>query len=352
MLINSTCVIGIAGHSGAGKTTLIEKILSELKKQDFRVGVIKHIHHGLAVDVSGKDTDRFFRAGADLVFAHDTRQGFMRLGNQKEELLDAINRFPSELDLILIEGHKDADMPGIWLMEKAPGEKDKRHDYRKKKVIFRDDPAYLDKVLSHIREETDSFHARRVIHAGLLIGGQSVRMGRPKTLLRMREVTLAQRSYEILTEVSQKAMLLGAGELPECLNSAGRLPDIEGPRGPLAGMLSAFRWAPRSAWIISSVDMPLMHKEAWEWLLKQRKPGTWAVLPKIQGSMGVETTGAVYEPMIFDYVETLAIKAGMKLQDIMLHPKVFTPVVPKTLAKAWKNVNTVADWEKLAYRNA
>jgi len=76
--MNSTCMIGIAGYSGTGKTTLIEKILPELKKQGLNIGIIKHIHHKLAIDVKGKDTDRFSRAGADFVLAHDAQQGFAR----------------------------------------------------------------------------------------------------------------------------------------------------------------------------------------------------------------------------------------------------------------------------------
>jgi molybdopterin-guanine dinucleotide biosynthesis protein A len=112
-------------------------------------------------------------------------------------------------------------------------------------------------------------------------------------------------------------------------------------------MLSAFRWAPESSWIISSVDMPLMNKEAWEWLLSQRKPGVWAVLPKIRGSRGLEATGAVYEPMIFKHVESLAARGKASLQEIAKHGKVITPVIPKSLSCAWTNVNTQSEWEKI-----
>ncbi|PKL52109.1 MAG: molybdopterin-guanine dinucleotide biosynthesis protein B [Nitrospira bacterium HGW-Nitrospira-1] len=349
--MNSTCIIGIAGYSGSGKTTLIEKILPELKKQGFCVGVLKHIHHKLVIDVKGKDTDRFYRAGANFVFAHDAEQSFVRLRYQNDEPEDVIEKFPSGLDLIIVEGHKEYDVPGIWLEKRRPKKGVPIDMTGEKKIIYRDDPLYVDKARSHIREAIAGFHAQRIIHAGLLIGGKSIRMGRPKALLKREGITLAERSFKILSEVSEKAMLLGSGQLPECLDAEERLPDIQGLHGPLAGILSAFRWAPQSAWIISSVDMPLMHKGAWEWLLNQRKPGIWAVLPKIRGSRGVETTGAVYEPMIFEYVESLARKGTMKLQEIMLHPKVLTPVIPKTLAQAWQNVNTAADWKRVLHCN-
>jgi molybdopterin-guanine dinucleotide biosynthesis protein MobB len=345
--MNSICVIGIAGYSGSGKTTLIRKILPELKKQGLAVGVLKHIHHKLNIDVRGKDTDHFYRAGADFVFAHDSQQGFSRCRNSDMSLCDFIGRFPSALDLIIVEGHKDINIPGIWLETKPSGVKPGKSLPCNRLIVFRDDPQYHLKVLIHIHQELERFHSGRPVMAGLLIGGKSTRMGTPKTLLKIKDKTLAARSFDILSAISEKTVLLGSGLIPKSLCSADKLPDVPNVHGPLSGMLSAFRWAPDSAWIISSVDMPLMHKDAWEWLLSQRRPGTWAVLPKIRETKGVETTGAVYEPMIFEYVESVAGNGNAKLQDIAVHPKVITPIIPNPLVEAWKNVNTPGEWTKV-----
>src|SRR4030066_695572 len=92
--MNAICIIGIAGYSGSGKTTLIRKILPELKKQGLSVGVLKHIHHKLNIDIRGKDTDHFYRAGADFVLAHDSQQGFARYRNSDMSLKALIGRFP------------------------------------------------------------------------------------------------------------------------------------------------------------------------------------------------------------------------------------------------------------------
>jgi len=345
--MNAICIIGIAGYSGSGKTTLIRKILPELKKQGLSVGVLKHIHHKLNVDIRGKDTDHFYRAGADFVFAHDSEQGFARCRNSDMSLGDFIGRFPSALDLIIVEGHKDSNIRGIWLETKSSGGKTGKPGPGNRLIIFRDDPQYHLKVLIHIQQELERFHSKRPVKAGLLIGGKSARMGTPKTLLRIKGKTLAARSFDILSSVSEKTVLLGSGLIPKSLHSADKLPDVPNVHGPVSGMLSAFRWAPDSAWIISSVDMPLMHKDAWEWLLSQRRPGAWAILPKIRGTKGVETTGAVYEPMIFEYAESLAENGNAKLQDIAAHPKVITPIIPNPLVKAWKNVNTPGEWTKV-----
>lgn len=344
--MKSICIIGIAGYSGTGKTTLIRKILPELKRQGLAVGVLKHIHHKLNIDIKGKDTDHYYRAGADFVSAHDELQGFARYRNSDMSLAERIGKFPAAIDLIIVEGHKDINIPGIWLEKGGRRKNADRAEYRNRRVVFRDDPEYIHEVLAYIRQELERFHLQRPVKAGLLIGGKSTRMGTSKALLKIRGRTLAGRSFNILSSLAEKTVVLGSGQIPQSLNTADRLCDVPDIHGPVAGMLSAFRWSPYSAWIISSVDMPLMNKEAWQWLLSQRKPGVWAVLPKIKGSRGVETTGAVYEPMIFSHIESLAANGDAKLQDIAAHPAVITPLIPKSLVEAWSNVNTPADWEK------
>ena len=337
--VSPAFIIGITGFSGSGKTTLIEKILPILKKQGLSVGVLKHIHHEINLDIKGKDTDRFYCAGADFVFAHDALQGLARYRSHDKDLLNMIGRFPSDLDLIIIEGHKNFDISGIWLTDKSKEGKIRKNDYGRKRVIFRDDPGYCDKVLSYIDEEIKYFHQHRTVMAGLLMEGMNTVKGESKALLKTRRETLIEQSFAILSEVSERIVLLGSGRLPKSLNSVDHLPDIHGMKGTLAGMISAFRWAPESAWIISSVDTPLVHREAWDWLLGQRKPGTWAVLPKMPGSKVAETTASVYEPMFFKYMETLARKGTVKLHELAAHQKAATPLMPESIKNAGINAD-------------
>lgn len=343
----TACVAGISGFSGSGKTTLIERALPELKRQGLYVGVLKHTHHNLlSLDTEAKDTDRFFRAGADFVFAHDDTQGFARHRHEVAALLEALDHFPKGLDLIIVEGHKSSSISRLWLAKESSdeGSKSVRQDSR---TIYRNDPDYLLQFLEYIHEELARHRAERPLMAGLLVGGRSGRMGSPKGLLQIRGRTMMERAYETLSAVSRRTLLLGAGTIPDGLTAADRLPDITEVKGPLAGMLSAFRWNPRSAWLISSVDMPFMHKEAWQWVLSQRKPGVWAVMPRREGSETVEATGACYEPEIFGYAESLAQKGIARLQSLASHPKVIKPVIPTHLEQAWKNVNTAHEWKEI-----
>ena len=49
-------VIGFAGWSGAGKTTLIVRLIPELNRRGFSVSTIKHAHHNFDLDQPGKDS--------------------------------------------------------------------------------------------------------------------------------------------------------------------------------------------------------------------------------------------------------------------------------------------------------
>jgi molybdopterin-guanine dinucleotide biosynthesis protein A len=347
MVSTSFCVIGIGGYSGSGKTTLIEGVLSELKKEGLRTGVLKHASHLLSPDREGKDTERFYRAGADYVFAHDAHQAFARYRGGGYGLQDLLPGFPRSLDLVLVEGHKHSGLPGIWIVPESGGRrKPEAPELRAKKVVSRDDPGHFGKVMEYIYREIAKFQSHRKIMAGLLIGGRSMRMGTDKALLRIGGELFAERAFRMLGDVAAKTVLLGSAELPGPLGRAERLPDVGVAAGPMAGVLSAFRWAPESAWIISAVDMPFMDREAWEWVLGQRRPGVWAVLPLLRRGAKAETMAACYEPMIFGEVESLARAGVSTLQELTRHPKVITPLVPRSLARAWKNVNTIAEWKR------
>lgn len=346
-MISSFCVIGISGYSGSGKTTLIEKIVQGLKKEGLYIGLLKHAsRHGLSVDGEGKDSERFYRAGADFVFVHDPEQGFARFPLKDAGLFDALAGFPKGLDVVLVEGHKSAEIPGIWIQ---PGKRTEKHEIPagvSRKVIYRDDPKYVENVMAHIHREIRSFHSDRTLTAGLLVGGRSRRMGTSKAMLKIRDETLLERSLKTLGKIAARTIFLGSAELPVHLHGADRLTDAAGVEGPMAGILSAFRWAPESTWIISAVDMPFMDKEAWEWVLGQRRPGVWAVLPLLKSGAKAETMAACYEPMIFDEVEALARNGIRTLQKLAAHPKVITPLVPQSLIHAWKNVNTSEEWNE------
>ena len=57
-------IFGLAAFSGAGKTTLAEKLISYAAAKGLVISSIKHAHHKFEPDVVGKDSWRHRQAGA------------------------------------------------------------------------------------------------------------------------------------------------------------------------------------------------------------------------------------------------------------------------------------------------
>ena len=116
-------VVGFAGFSGAGKTTLVERLIPALKMHGLRVSVVKHAHHDFDIDHPGKDSWRHRQAGAfEVVIASDQRLALMR---EFEQPALRVHHLVAELypgvDWVLVEGFKDSDLLKIEVWRAASG---------------------------------------------------------------------------------------------------------------------------------------------------------------------------------------------------------------------------------------
>lgn len=105
-------VISIVGKSESGKTTLIEKLIPALKRRGYRVGIVKHAHHGFDMDRQGKDSYRHAQAGADTVMIASPGRIAMIKDVPGESLDDLIPYF-EDVDLLVTEGFKRDKAPKI-----------------------------------------------------------------------------------------------------------------------------------------------------------------------------------------------------------------------------------------------
>jgi len=109
-------VVSIVAKSGTGKTTLLEKLIAELKSRGYRVGAIKHDAHSFSIDHEGKDSWRLTRAGADTMLITSPAQIAMVKQNPPEQELgpaETIAAYCGDLDIVLTEGFKRSSMPKI-----------------------------------------------------------------------------------------------------------------------------------------------------------------------------------------------------------------------------------------------
>ncbi|NMC33848.1 MAG: molybdopterin-guanine dinucleotide biosynthesis protein B [Veillonellaceae bacterium] len=100
-------IISFIGRSGVGKTTYLEKLIAELKKRGYRVGVVKHDIHGFEIDHPGKDTWRHAQAGADVVCISSHEKFALIQKMQRDLPLTEIVARIRDVDIILVEGYKN-----------------------------------------------------------------------------------------------------------------------------------------------------------------------------------------------------------------------------------------------------
>lgn len=105
-------LLGIAGWSGAGKTTLIEALLAELIGRGLHVSTVKHVHEDIDLDRPGKDSFRHRQAGAtDVVLMSPRRWVLLHevrpptAVSPADQLAALLPRL-TPVDLVLVEGFK------------------------------------------------------------------------------------------------------------------------------------------------------------------------------------------------------------------------------------------------------
>ncbi len=137
-------VIGLAGWSGAGKTTLIARLLPEIIQRGYTVSTIKHAHHRFDVDYPGKDSYVHRTAGArEVLVASGERFALMHeLRGAPEPDLRHLLGLLSPVDLVVIEGYKPEPLAKIEVHRADNG----------KNFIYPDDPTIV-AVATDCREQ-------------------------------------------------------------------------------------------------------------------------------------------------------------------------------------------------------
>jgi len=113
-------VVSVVSKKDSGKTTLLEKLIPELKNRGYRIGTIKHDVHGFTIDHEGKDTFRHKAAGAETVVISCPWMLSVIKDVKEEVSVDQIvsDHF-KEMDLVITEGFKKAGKPQIEVYRSA-----------------------------------------------------------------------------------------------------------------------------------------------------------------------------------------------------------------------------------------
>lgn len=163
--------ISFVAKSGTGKTTLLEKVIAELKGRGYRVGVIKHDAHRFEIDYPGKDSYRLTHAGADtMLVSSPEKLALVKRHEEPPSVDELIATYFTDVDVILTEGFKKSGLPKLEVhrLERSAtlicrGEE---HDPTLVAVAS-DSPLVLDVPVLDINNprQVADFVEKRIIHA-------------------------------------------------------------------------------------------------------------------------------------------------------------------------------------------
>jgi|WetSurMetagenome_2_1015567.scaffolds.fasta_scaffold218573_2 molybdopterin-guanine dinucleotide biosynthesis adapter protein len=115
-------IVAFIGKSNSGKTTIIEKLLRELKSRGYRVATIKHSGRDLVFDKPGTDSWRQLQAGSEMAIVAGTSRLMLIKPISAQTGPEEIARVLGEdLDIILAEGFKKSSVPKVEVHRKDIG---------------------------------------------------------------------------------------------------------------------------------------------------------------------------------------------------------------------------------------
>ncbi len=106
-------ILGFYGPHNSGKTTLIEKLIKELKSKGYSIATLKNIPREFSIDSDEKDTGKLKNAGSDMVVASSENETAF-IFNKRMDFNEIISRISAEnYDIIFVEGYKRQDIPKV-----------------------------------------------------------------------------------------------------------------------------------------------------------------------------------------------------------------------------------------------
>jgi len=109
--------VAFTGPSNSGKTTLIVKLSEYLKKQNFKVCIVKNDPKDKAkFDKEGKDSYKFSQTGAEVAVVSPNKTTLFK---QSTSTIDDIIEMFGDFDYLLVEGLKTLPLPRIAIFRNS-----------------------------------------------------------------------------------------------------------------------------------------------------------------------------------------------------------------------------------------
>ena len=99
--------IAVIGWKNSGKTTLVYRLVSHLRKKKFKVGVVKHAHHSFDIDHPNTDSYKIRQAGSyKTTIVSEKRLAHIEEKISSEIDIEELIKFNNGCDILIFEGFK------------------------------------------------------------------------------------------------------------------------------------------------------------------------------------------------------------------------------------------------------
>ena len=101
-------MVTVVGSKKGGKTTVVCRLVEQLKASGHRVSTVKFFERATSIDVSDKETGLYRRAGSDLTIASGVSEtAILKRVDKREDLTQLLSYVPADMDFVICEGIVD-----------------------------------------------------------------------------------------------------------------------------------------------------------------------------------------------------------------------------------------------------
>jgi len=101
-------IVTVVGSKKGGKTTVVCRLVEQLKAAGYKVATVKFFERASGIDVSDKETDLHRKAGSDITIASGVSEtAVLKKVEQREDLEQLLTYIPANIDFLICEGVVD-----------------------------------------------------------------------------------------------------------------------------------------------------------------------------------------------------------------------------------------------------
>jgi molybdopterin-guanine dinucleotide biosynthesis protein MobB len=107
-------IVTVVGSKKSGKTTVVCKLVQQLKSSGLKVATVKYLERSPSIDINDKETYRHRKAGADIAIASGLSEtAILKKIEQRETLAQLMGYLTRDIDYVVCEGIDDKDVARI-----------------------------------------------------------------------------------------------------------------------------------------------------------------------------------------------------------------------------------------------